>query len=166
MLPPPNIKNGFPTVRNSKRGGVTAEHETLSDYLRRVIRDKDLSYRKVAQRSGGRVSHATISDIINGRQRDIKTETLIGIAKGLGVSEEEMFAIARGKSVSGDLQLNELRLLEYFRSLSEESQEDVLTYLEMLNGRRNAMERSKGGKLPISSAFSQSSKRSSKKRTG
>jgi transcriptional regulator with XRE-family HTH domain len=145
---------------------VNAERETLSDYLRRIIRDKDLSYRKVAQRSGGRVSHATISDIINGRQKDIKTETLIGIARGLGVLEEELFAIARGKSVSGDLQLNELRLLEYFRSLSEESQEDVLTYLEMLSGRRGAMERSKGAKLPISSVFSQTSKRSSKKRAG
>jgi transcriptional regulator with XRE-family HTH domain len=88
--------NDLPIVRKSKQFGVTAEREKLADYLRRVIRDKDLSYRKVAQRSGGRVSHATISDIINGRQKDIKTETLIGIAKGLGVPEEEIFAVARG----------------------------------------------------------------------
>lgn len=36
----------------------------------------------------------------------------------------------------GDLQLNELKLLEYFRALSEERQADALTILEAMSQRK------------------------------
>ena len=145
---------------------VKTLQEQLADYVRRVIAEKELNYREVARRSGGLISHSTVYDIINERNKNVSTKTLQGLAKGLGVSEDELFAVARGKSESGDLQLNEMRLLEYFRQLSPDNQDALLMYAEMMSQRSSAIERTKGAKLPISSIFSQGSKRSSKKRTG
>jgi transcriptional regulator with XRE-family HTH domain len=114
---------------------VKAEQGSLADYVRRIIDEKDLSYRKVAAQSGGRISHATISDIINGNQRDIKTETLIGLAKGLGVSEDELFAVARGREINGDPTFEEERLLSMFRSLPPEWREELLAHAELTHKR-------------------------------
>lgn len=130
----PNKTGGTYNVRGSKQFGVKTEQESLADYVRRVIRDKDLSYRKVAIQSGGKVSHATVSDIINGNQRDLKTETLRGLAKGLGVSEEEIFAVARGKTLdteeafTGEFAV----LFKGFHDLSPEDQAEMRAMVRML----------------------------------
>jgi transcriptional regulator with XRE-family HTH domain len=94
-----NTSIALPNVCYGKHPVVKGEQETLADYVRRVIRDKDLSYRKVADASGGKISPTTISDVINGQIGDIKTQTLKALAKGLGVPEDEIFAVARGKSL-------------------------------------------------------------------
>lgn len=106
--------------------------EALSDYVRRVAYEKRLSYREIAKRAGQRISHGTVSDIINRRSKDIKAETLKALALGLGVTEEEVFAIARGKSISDDLQLNEVKLVNAFRTLPADKQDDVIAYVEMM----------------------------------
>lgn len=93
----PNRINDNPNVRNSKQSVVRSEREKLHDYVRRVISEQRLSYRVVSQRSGGRISATTISDIINQRVKDIRTETLLALAHGLGVPEEEVLAAASGK---------------------------------------------------------------------
>lgn len=89
-------------VSDAIQSGVSTERETLADYVRRVVRDKNLSYRQVAQLSNDAISHATVSDIINGRINNPSTSTLVGLAKGLGVPVEEVFAVARGKSPTED----------------------------------------------------------------
>jgi transcriptional regulator with XRE-family HTH domain len=142
------------------------QEESLADYVRRIRHEKDLSLADVSNRSGGGIGRTHINRIENGEAHGVSVEKLRALAKGLGVSEEEIFAVARGKSSSGDLQLKELRLLEYYRLLSEDRQDDVLLYLEMLSGRRSAMGRAKDAKLPISSIFSQGARRGSKKRAG
>lgn len=86
----------------SKHSGVSSERENLGDYLRRVISEKNLTYRQVAERSGGRISHAAISDIISGKTKEIKSSTITALARGLGVPEEEIFAVIRGKSPTDD----------------------------------------------------------------
>ncbi len=71
---------------------------SLADYVRTVIAQKGLNYREVALRSGGLITHSTVYDIINHRSSNPKTQTIKGLAKGLGVTEEELSAVARGKS--------------------------------------------------------------------
>ena len=121
-------------VRNDIRPVVSSEQEKISDYVRRVIRDKGLSYRQVAQNSGGAISHATVSDIINERNRNLSTATLVGIAKGLGVPEEEIFAVARGKALdteeafTGEFAL----LFKGFHDLSPEDQAEMRAMVRML----------------------------------
>jgi transcriptional regulator with XRE-family HTH domain len=133
-------------VRGSKQFGVKTEQESLADYVRRVIRDKDLSYRKVAAQSGGKISHATVSDIINGNQRDLKTETLIGLARGLGVSEEELFAVARGKSLDDSAKVDaEMALFaSRVKKLTAQQKRDFQIAWRMANELLDRLEQEKG----------------------
>lgn len=109
---------------------VAGIQETLPDYIRRVISEKNLNYREVARRSGGAITHSAVHDIINGRSKDYKVSTLKGLAKGLEVSEEEIFAVARGKSVDAP-RVRAQKLIEFFEGLPTDKQNDVLEYAEM-----------------------------------
>ena len=131
---------GTSNVSCNKRSVVANERESLPDYIRRVVNEKGLTYREVARRSGGGITAPSISAIISGQTRNIKSSTITALAKGLGVSAEEVFAIARGKSTSGDLQLNEIRLLEYFRLLPADKQDDALIILEAISRRYGNVE--------------------------
>lgn len=96
---------------------------------------KGLSTYDVARRSGNLITHQTVWSLLNAQGKDVKVGTLKALAKGLGVAEDEIFAVARGKSVSGDLQLDESKLLEYFRTLEAESRDVLLAYAEMMSMR-------------------------------
>lgn len=76
------------------------QNENLADFVRRVANEKGLSFREVARRGG--LSGPAISDIVSGKTQQVKASTISAIARGLGVSEEEVFAIYRGKSPSDD----------------------------------------------------------------
>jgi transcriptional regulator with XRE-family HTH domain len=115
----------------SKQSFVSREQETLADYVRRVREEKGLSLNQVRIRSGYQIANSYISRIENGEVTNVGLDKLQSLAKGLDVSDEEIFAVARGKSTSGDFQLKELRLLEYFRALTEDRQDDVLAHLEL-----------------------------------
>lgn len=93
----PNKILGTLAVRHSKQCVVNAERESLPDYVRRVAKEKGLSYRQVARRGG--ISAPSISDILSGKTKKVKLETLKALAKGLEVPEDEIFAIARGKTL-------------------------------------------------------------------
>src|ERR1700749_2576090 len=89
------------------------ELETLSDFVRRVRIEKGLSLAEVqakANRAGHEIGTTHINRIENGfiEAASVTPKKLIALAAGLGVSEDEVFAVARGKSVSGDLELDEL----------------------------------------------------------
>jgi transcriptional regulator with XRE-family HTH domain len=121
------------SARYVKRKPVSSEQESLSDFVRRVIRDKRLTYRQVAARSGGRLGSATVSDIINNRRKNITTETLVALAAGLQVSEQELFAKAAGLappkvSAEGDFG----RLFEKSEQLDAAGQEFVHKTLLLL----------------------------------
>ncbi|MGB7925550.1 MAG: helix-turn-helix transcriptional regulator [Pyrinomonadaceae bacterium] len=106
--------------------------ESLADYVRRVRQEKRFSTTEVERQSGGDISDAYVTRIENGYVRNVSPEKLRALAKGLQVSEDEIFAVVRGKSAEGDLTLTELRLIEYFRQLPPERQPDALALLETL----------------------------------
>src|SRR4051812_106443 len=74
--------------------------ETLADYVRRVRTEKALSLEDVSKMSGGRIGRSHINRIENGLSTSPSPQRLQALAKGLGVSEEEVFAAARGKTLS------------------------------------------------------------------
>lgn len=115
------------------RSAVSTERETLGDYVRRIRNEKRLSLRDVSSRSGGQIANSHISRIESGEARGVSVDKLRALAKGLGIPEDEIFAVARGKSVSGDLQLEESKLLEYFRVLTPANREILLAYAEMMS---------------------------------
>jgi transcriptional regulator with XRE-family HTH domain len=66
--------------------------EDLADYVRRIRKEKGLSLKDVEEQSGRRISKGYISYYINPTR-----DKLIALALGLGVTEDEIFDIARGK---------------------------------------------------------------------
>lgn len=74
--------------------------ETLADYCRRIRNEKGLSTTKVQELSkkGGRkgITDGYISQIENNYIQNVSPEKLQALARGLGISEEEIFAVARG----------------------------------------------------------------------
>lgn len=124
--------------------------ETLGDFVRRVRTEQRLSLADVqarAKRAGHEIGTTHINRIENGfiEAASVTPKKLIALAAGLGISEDEIFAVARGKSISGDLQLDESRLLEYFRVLPQDSRDVLLAYAEMMSIRAGA----KGRRIPL-----------------
>ncbi|MBK8810687.1 MAG: helix-turn-helix domain-containing protein [Acidobacteria bacterium] len=79
----------------SKVGNVT---ENLAEFVRRVRNEKGLSTPDVERLSGNRITDGYVSRIENNGVRNVSPEKLSALAKGLGVTEEEVFAAARGKT--------------------------------------------------------------------
>jgi transcriptional regulator with XRE-family HTH domain len=105
----------------------------LAEFVREKMNEGGLSYREIARRSHGLVSHSTVADIVNERYQDIKTATLRGLAHGLDVPESQLFAaVGRGQKIE-ESDARELNLLIYFRNLPTERQEDLLRIARMLN---------------------------------
>lgn len=73
--------------------------EDLADYVKRIRREKGLSLKEVVLRSEGRISNGYISQIENRYYINPTRDKLTALAKGLGVSEDDVFAVARGKSL-------------------------------------------------------------------
>jgi len=121
---------------------VNSEREKLADYVRRIISEKGLNYREVARRSGDTISHSIVFDIVSGRSKDVKTSTLIGLAKGLGVTEDELFAVARGEKQNGARNiLEEIGVMfDGWDELSDEDKartiDDLHVVAEMMQRRR------------------------------
>ena len=112
---------GLPTARCSKHCAVSTEHETFADYVRRVANEKGLTYREIARRGG--ISSPSISDIVSGKTIQVKASTIAALAKGLGVSEEEVFAAYNGKSL-GVPEVFDSEIYVMFRGFDELSDED------------------------------------------
>lgn len=73
--------------------------EFLADYVKRIMAEKGLSHRRVAALSGGTISHSTVADIASSQRFNPNVETIVGLAKGLGVSPDEVFRVARGMGI-------------------------------------------------------------------
>lgn len=70
--------------------------EFLAEYVKRIMKEKGLSHRRVSAASGGAISHSTVADIASSQRFNPNVETIVGLAKGLGVSPDEVFRVARG----------------------------------------------------------------------
>lgn len=77
----------------------SSKPESLSDYVRRIRQEKNLSTPDVERLSGGKITDAYVSRIENGHVKNVSPEKLMALAKGLQVPEDEIFSIARGKSL-------------------------------------------------------------------
>jgi len=68
--------------------------EKLADYVRRVMKQKQLKLRDVERRSGGGITNGYISGIITGRISNLSLDKLKALAKGLEVDVHELFSAA------------------------------------------------------------------------
>jgi transcriptional regulator with XRE-family HTH domain len=68
--------------------------ETLSKYLERVMRQKGLSAKVVARRCG--LTDSYIGRLTKGQGENLTIDTILKLAKGLGVDAHEIFTAASG----------------------------------------------------------------------
>jgi transcriptional regulator with XRE-family HTH domain len=150
----------------------TKSPENLSDFVRRIRAEKGLSTLDVERNSSNRITDGYVSQIENGYVRNVSPEKLQALAKGLGVSEDEIFAVARGAKTVGDMPLDEVRMLQLYRELPPERKEDVLAHLELAckrhagggNGRKNRLIPPGGRRMPVITKGSVASVEQEKKR--
>lgn len=136
--------------------------EDLADYVRRIINEKELTLRQVEERSGGAITHGYVSKILSRAVTNLSVDKLKALAKGLGIPEEELFAVVRGKTTSGELAFDELRLLELYRTLAPERRLEVIAHLELACHHQAGAREPR--RHPISSTSTGGSKRGEKKR--
>ncbi len=76
--------------------------DSLSQFVQRVIRQKNLSIRDIQTRAGGedKIAASYISRIINAKVTNLSVDKLIVLAEGLGVDPFELFAAASGRQMS------------------------------------------------------------------
>jgi transcriptional regulator with XRE-family HTH domain len=68
----------------------------LADFVRETMRRKHLTIRDVEQRSGGQITHSYVNKIKNGYGTNPSPAMIKALARGLGESEETLFAVVRG----------------------------------------------------------------------
>ncbi len=77
----------------------TEKKEDLSEFVRRIMTEEDVSQRNLverAERKGYKITQSYISQIISGTASNITIEKLQALAAALNRPEEELFDIARG----------------------------------------------------------------------
>ena len=117
-----------------KRFAVRKKKETLSDFVRRIRSEKNLSLMSVQRRSGGQIAGSYVSRIENGYILNVTPKKLRALAKGLGVSEDEVFAIARGSSTDTlDMDVELAALLHKYRSLPKEHREELRVLINVID---------------------------------
>lgn len=104
--------------------------EKLSDYVKRVRREKGFSTTDVEVQSGRRISDAYVTRIENGQIKNVSPEKLSALSAGLQVSEDEVFAVARGKAIGEPDTPIEFGVLFY--GWNEASPEDRAATLESI----------------------------------
>jgi transcriptional regulator with XRE-family HTH domain len=107
--------------------------ETLAEFVKRVREKvKRLSLNEVVAKSGGLVSNAYVSKIENGLILTPSVSKLKGLAKGLGITEEELISVAQGtpkKGLEGKLEIISLK----FGSLPKEKQSKAEPLIDSLD---------------------------------
>jgi len=138
--------------------------ETLAQYVCRVVKERGLKHQQVREMSGRKITDGYVRGIMTGKAKNPSVDKLKALARGLGVSEDEIFRVARGVPVEGEakardsqlnyqlivnLMSNSLKnrtlaeLLSEVARLSFASQEEALRVLSYMNGRKQRSSRSK-----------------------
>jgi transcriptional regulator with XRE-family HTH domain len=73
--------------------------DSLSRYVQRICRQKNLSIRDIQERAGGKeqIAASYISRIINGKVTNLSVDKLTIFAEGLDVDPFDLFAAASGR---------------------------------------------------------------------
>ncbi len=111
---------------------------TLSEYVRQVMREENISQRHLverAERRGFKITQSYISQIISGAASNVTIEKLQALAAALNRPEEELFDIARGGKTDPRVLSDAVvtSLLAKFSRLPEEDKNEMTILLKALD---------------------------------
>lgn len=108
--------------------------ESLGDFVRRIMDEKNLTLELVQRNSTNRIDGAYVHDILKGKSKNPSILKLIALADGLGEPKELLFAKAGGYSITNE-EINDLRLRDVlirYKNLNPEIKEFLKPSLEFL----------------------------------
>ena len=112
---------------------VTDMDTQFTTWLTQQLQEKDLSMRELARK--GNISHTTISLVMSG-ERKPTYEFCVGIAKGLGLAQDEVLTLA-GKLPKPPEWTPDLQEWTYlFEQLTDEDRAEMLQLGRYKAGRR------------------------------
>lgn len=126
------------TIQPAKCPIVQNGRERLAEYIARQMEAKNWSYNDVARASGSfKLSNGTIWNLVNLRVKDVKENTLRGLAKAFSVPETEVLEIYYGrKKVSEDdlADDEEIAALFYkYKNLTDDEKRELRRLLRSLD---------------------------------
>jgi transcriptional regulator with XRE-family HTH domain len=106
--------------------------EEISSTLRHLIQRRGLQQAELARRSG--LSEATVSRVLSGEQSNPTAETLLALARGLGITVADLLSEPPSSGArSAD---SEDLLLNLYRILSQEDRAKIVEYAEAISLKR------------------------------
>lgn len=70
--------------------------EPLSEYVKRIMDDKNWGVREVERNSGGKISASHISKVLSGKAANLTASKIVALASGLKVDPHEIFFVITG----------------------------------------------------------------------
>lgn len=139
-------------TENDRYSAVNSEQpEGLADFVRRVRSEKRLSLNDVQRLSGNQIANSYVSRIENGiaDAEGVTPKKLQALARGLQISEEEIFAVARGKSPN-EPDIEKEKVWQAYSELSERYRPVALDLISVLLQHDRAESRTNPTKSPES----------------
>lgn len=133
------------SIQPAKCSIVQNGRERLAEYIARQMEARNWSYNDVARASGSfKLSNGTIWNLANLRVKDVKENTLKGLAKAFNVPEAEVFEIYYGKKRVGEDELaddEEVAALFYkYKKLTEEDKKEIRRLISVVDREIDRME--------------------------
>jgi transcriptional regulator with XRE-family HTH domain len=145
--------------------------ETLSQFVRRVMKQKALNARDIERNSNKRIDNSYISKIINGSVTNLTANAIVALAQGLGVNPHELLTAISGRGAEAEqeqrvdsyllvdmmqqmvMNPEVMELMQEWMRLPEDDRGRLLQSLKLLNehNQRAEVRRQEGGKLKSSS---------------
>jgi transcriptional regulator with XRE-family HTH domain len=145
--------------------------ETLSQFVRRVMKQKALNARDIERNSNKRIDNSYISKIINGSVTNLTANAIVALAHGLGVNPHDLLTAISGRGAEAEQETRVdsyllvdmmqqmvmdpemMEMMQEWVRLPEEDRGRLLQSLKFLNenNQRAEMRRQEGGKLKSSS---------------
>ncbi len=92
--------------------------ETLSEYVKRVMEQKNLGVRDVERNSGKKITASHVSKVLNGSAANLTTDKTVGLALGLDVDPHEVFSIISGYRAKEESTTDLLRFTDTIQQLA------------------------------------------------
>ena len=77
--------------------------ETLKEYVKRIMEQRNLGVRDVERISGKKITASHVSKVLNGSAANLTTDKTVGLALGLGVDPHEVFSIISSYPVKEEM---------------------------------------------------------------
>lgn len=132
-----NVENGRYSVVNRKQA------EPLADFVKRVRFEKRLSLKDVERNSHRQIAASYVSKIENGYANadGITPKKLEALAQGLGVSEKEIFDVARGKTSEDDPDYKNWKFASLFDDAQKLTPEQMREFEHLMEITRREVQR-------------------------